>query len=216
METWGLHVGAKVALSTNVPFYTIDTIHNGKRFVCNCYPYKTKFTIGKNNLEKGVPNPSVTFSTGDVVYYEETTMKNRTIVSFGVKKHNRAAFKEAVQEQLVYIDGIKFTEINNEDNESDTGKSFETKAKVIYNSEALILSEGTVFNKPHIVIVKSPKDPAGINYGFVDFKELEMQQMYGSIGFKCPIKQSYRDEQGVEHVIQDGVSVTPKYSTTLI
>ena len=203
-------LGAKVALSTNVPFYTIDTVYNGKRFVCNCYPYKTKFTTGKFNLDTQKENPSVTFSTGDVVYYEETTELNRTIVSFGVKKHNRAAFKDAVQEQLVYIDGIDFIEVDKENGYGGEGHSFNTKADILYNSESLILSEGTVFNKPHIVIVKSPQDPAGINYGFVDFKELEMQQMYGSIGFKCPIRQSYRDETtGEEVILQEGVSVTP-------
>ena len=203
-------LGAKVALSTNVPFYTIDTIYNGMRFVCNCYPYKTKFVTGKFNLETEKANPFVTFSTGDIVYYEPTTELNRTIVSFGVKKHNRAAFKEAVQEQLVYIDGINFVEVDEESGYGSEGHAVGTKAQILYNSESLILSEGTVFNKPHIVIVKSPQDPAGINYGFVDFKELEMQQMYGSIGFKCPIRQSYRDETtGEEHILQEGVTVTP-------
>jgi hypothetical protein len=33
--------------------------------------------------------------------------------------------------------------------------------------------------------------------------------MYGSIGFKCPMRQTYRDESGKEIVIQEGVSVTP-------
>ena len=32
-------LGAKVALSTGVDFYTIETVHNGKRFKCNCYNY---------------------------------------------------------------------------------------------------------------------------------------------------------------------------------
>jgi len=209
METWELYVGAKVALSTNVPFYTIDTIYNGMHFVCHCYPYKTKFVTGKFNLVTEKENPYITFSTGDRVYYEETDELNRTIISMGVKKHNRGAFKDAVKEQLVYVDGIKFVEVDNE-RDSPQINTTGTKAQVLYNSESIILSEGTVFNQPHIVIVKSPKDAAGINYGFVDFKELEMQQIYGSIGFKCPIRQSYRDEDtGEEIILQDGIAVTP-------
>ena len=42
-------LGAKAALSTGVDFYTIETIHNGKRFKCNCYNYKTDFIISKFN-----------------------------------------------------------------------------------------------------------------------------------------------------------------------
>jgi len=201
-------LGAKVALSTGVPFYEVETVHNGRRFRCNCYPYKTKFTVPKFNIVAGEENPSITFSDGNVVHYEETDEKNHTVVAFGVKKHNRTAFQEAIEEQLIYIDNVILTMIDNEDEFFDD-RSEVTRADIIYNSESLILSEGTVFNKPHIVIVKSPKDQAGINYGMVDFKELEMQEMYGSIGFKCPIRQSYRDDNGIEHVIHEGVSVTP-------
>ena len=51
-------LGAKVALSTGVDFYTIETVHNGKKFKCNCYPYKTDFLIPKFN-------PSIRFSDRD-------------------------------------------------------------------------------------------------------------------------------------------------------
>ena len=201
-------LGAKVALSTNVPFYSIHTVHNGKKFSCNCYPYKTKFTIPKFNLAKSIENPSIVFEDGTKVYYEETDEKNHTIVSLAVKKHNRNAFEEAIKEQLVYIDNVITTVVDNEGFDVDVTSEV-TKAETIYNSESLILSQGNIFNKPHIVIVKSAKDKAGINYGIVDFKELELEEMYGSIGFKCPIRQSYRDDDGMEVVIQEGVSVTP-------
>ncbi len=36
-----------------------------------------------------------------------------------------------------------------------------------------------------------------------------MEQLYGAIGLKCPIKQSYINENGETVVIQDGVEVTP-------
>jgi hypothetical protein len=107
----------------------------------------------------------------------------------------------------VYVPGIDLKVIDNDQDYQHIDK--EVKAEVMYNSDSLILSKRVVFNKPHIVIVKSPNDVAGINYGLIDFKELELQEMYGSIGFKCPIRQSYRDENGQEIVITEGVSVTP-------
>ena len=52
--------------------------------------------------------------------------------------------------------------------------------------------------------------PTGVNYGFVDFRELEMQQMWGPIAFKCPARQVINDpDTGEEIVLQDGVDVTP-------
>ena len=202
-------LGAKVAFSTGVAMYTVETSHNGKRFKCVCYPYRTEFIISKF-AKDGTMNDFITFSDGTKVYYEKTSEKNNTIVSFGVKKHNRYSYRDAVDQQLIYIDGVNFTIKDIEENgEEFVYRSKSTKAEVIYNSESLIISNGTVFNRPHIVLVKDTSDESGINYGYVDFRELELQDMYGSIGFKCPMRQTYRDESGVEIVIQDGVSVTP-------
>tara|TARA_R110001606_G_scaffold245371_1_gene393361 strand:- start:3927 stop:6653 length:2727 start_codon:yes stop_codon:yes gene_type:complete len=202
-------LGAKVAFSTGVAMYTVETVHNGKRFKCVCYPYRTEFIISKF-AKDGTMNDFITFSDGTKVYYEKTSEKNNTIVSFGVKKHNRYSYRDAVDQQLIYIDGVNFTIKDVEESgEEFVYRSKSTKAEVVYNSESLIISNGTVFNRPHIVLVKDTSDESGINYGYVDFRELELQDMYGSIGFKCPMRQTYRDESGVEIVIQDGVSVTP-------
>ena len=200
-------LGAKVAFSTGVNMYQIETVHNGRKFKCNCYPYKTTFTVPRLNLKTGFENDFITFSDGTPVYYENTDEKNRTTVTFMTKKHNRGAFKEAVLDQLVYVPGIDLKIVDSDQDHQHLEK--EVKAEVMYNSDSLILSKRMVFNKPHIVIVKSPKDVAGINYGLIDFKELELEEMYGSIGFKCPIRQSYRDENGQEVVITEGVAVTP-------
>jgi len=202
-------LGAKVAFSTGVAMYTIETVHNGRRFKCACYPYRTEFIISKF-AKDGTMNDFITFSDGTKVYYERTAEKNNTKVSFGVKKHNRYSFRDAVEQQLIYIDGVNFTVKEIEENGKEfTYRDSSTKAEVVYNSDSLIISNGTVFNRPHIVIVKDPSDESGINYGYVDFRELELQDMYGSIGFKCPMRQTYRDETGKEIVIQEGVSVTP-------
>ena len=197
-------LGAKVALSTGVDFYTIETVYNGKRFKANCFNYKTDFIIPKFNLTTGQINPSITLSDGSVVYYEDTTDLNWTEVSFGVKSHNSARFNEAIEEQLNYLDNVRFyVEMNGHKMEQ------KIKSEIIYNSKHLIVSTNNYLRKPHIVIVKEEGAETGINYGYVDFRELEMQDLYGPVGLKCPVKQSYIDEEGQEVIIQDGVEVTP-------
>lgn len=191
-------LGAKVALSTGVEFYTIETVHNGKKFKCNCYPYKTDFMIPKFN-------PYIEFSDGTKVHYEETDEKNYTIVSFGVKKHNRSRFEEAVEEQLNYLGNVKFFI---QEQESRWEKNIHSN--VLHNSDYVIVTDSYVYSRPHIVVVKDQSSSVGINYGYVDFRELEMEQLYGSVGLKCPIRQTIKDpDTGEEIVLQEGVEVTP-------
>jgi len=199
-------LGAKVALSTNVPYYTVDTVYNGKRFLIECSSYTTKSKVGK--FDHAGTERKFILIDDEKFFYEDVTELNHTIVSFGVKRHNRTAFQEAIEEQLIYIPGVTLTKIDTEKN-PPSKESSKIEVPTLYNSRSLVLSQDTVFSKPHIVIVKNSTDKAGINYGPVDFKELEMQEMFGSIGFKCPMRQTYRDDDGVEHVVQEGVSVTP-------
>lgn len=198
-------LGAKVALSTGVDFYTIETIYNGKRFKANCFNYKTDFLIPRFNLSTGQENPYITFTDGTKVYYEPTIELNRTEISFGVKKHNADRFMDAVSEQLTYLSNVRFFVIE----ENDYKREIDFKPSVIYNSKHLIITENNYYARPHIVVVKSEGSTTGINYGHVDFRELEMEQLYGAVGLKCPIRQVYKNEQGEEVVIQDGVDVTP-------
>tara|TARA_A100001515_G_scaffold104495_1_gene85139 strand:+ start:16407 stop:19142 length:2736 start_codon:yes stop_codon:yes gene_type:complete len=199
-------LGAKVALSTGVDFYTIETVHNGKRFKMNCYNYKTDFIIPAFNPGLGKPNPHIVLSDGTKVYYEDAKAKNQTIVSFGVKKHNRRDYRDAVEEQLMYMPSIRFKRIAEDGYERDE----DIHPKIMHNSDNLIISNTYLFSKPHIVLTKDVGAPTGVNYGFVDFRELEMQQMWGPIAFKCPARQVINDpETGEEIVLQEGVDVTP-------
>jgi hypothetical protein len=198
-------LGAKVALSTGVDFYTIETIYQGKRFKANCFNYKTDFLIPRFNLSTGQENPYITFSDGTKVYYEPTTELNRTEISFGVKKHNADRFIDAVSEQLTYLSNVRFYVVE----ENGYEREIDFKPSIIYNSKHLIITESNYYARPHIVIVKAEGATTGINYGHVDFRELEMEQLYGAVGLKCPIRQVYKNEQGEEVVIQEGVDVTP-------
>jgi len=191
-------LGAKVALSTGVPFYTIHTKHNGKEYLMNCLPYTTNFMINKFEAAGSVD------IGGETVYYKSTDDFNSTKISFGVKKHNRQRFIDTIEEQLMYLDNVELV-IKDEDYEY----SRDFKAKILHNSNSIIVSDKGYWSKPHIVVVKSPESKTGINYGHIDFRELEMEQLYGSVGLKCPIRQSYKSESGEEVVIQEGVDVTP-------
>ena len=199
-------LGAKVALSTGVDFYTIETVHNGKRFKMNCYNYKTDFIVPAFNPEAGKSNPHVVLSDGTRVHYVPTDAKNQTLISFGVKKHNRRDYRDAVEEQLMYMPNIRFIRIA----EDGYKREENIHPEIMHNSDNLIISNTYMFSKPHIVLTKDVGAPTGVNYGFVDFRELEMQQMWGPIAFKCPARQVINDpETGEEIVLQEGVDVTP-------
>ncbi len=198
-------LGAKAALSTGVDFYTIETIYNGMRFKCNCYNYKTDFIIPAFNVKTGMQNQFITFSDGTKVYYEYSNEVNQTTVSFGVKRHNRNKFEEAIEEQLMYFDNVNFKIID----EDEYPRDVNFKTEVLYNSKNIIVGDSYYFSKPHIVLVKDKEASTGINYGYIDFKELEMEQMYGCVAFKCPARQVVTNEDGTETVLQEGVDVTP-------
>ena len=199
-------LGAKVALSTGVDFYTIETVHNGKRFKMNCYNYKTDFIVPAFNPQAGITNPHIVLSDGTKVHYVPTDAMNGTTVSFGVKKHNRRDYRDAVEEQLMYMPNIRFVRVA----EDGYKREENIHPEIMHNSDNLIISDTYMFSKPHIVLTKDVGAPTGVNYGFVDFRELEMQQMWGPIAFKCPARQVINDpETGEEIVLQDGVDVTP-------
>jgi hypothetical protein len=193
-------LGAKVPLSTGVDFYTVETAHNGKLFKMNCFAYKTDFLVGKFQADG-----QIALSDGTAVNYINVNSKNFTKISFGVKRHNRTKFIDAVQDQLNYIDNVDVKYIYEDGHEMDRS----VRSDVLYNSDNLIVSDTWAWRRPHIVMVKSPGATTGINYGYVDFKELEMESLWGAVGIKCPARQAYLDEDGNEIVIQDGVEVTP-------
>lgn len=198
-------LGSKIALSTGVSHYTIETVHNNKKFKMHCYPYKTDFVITKWDCDG-----HVVLSNGEHAYYKKTTSTNYTKISFGSKKHNRSAYKNAIKEQLSYISNVDYYTLYLD----GEGKSREYKEdinkEVLVNTPSCIVAAGSRwYSKPHIVIVKNPGDSVGINYGSIDFRELEMEDLAGNIGIKCPMRQSYINDDGQEVVLQEGVDVTP-------
>ena len=202
--------GNKVALSTRCDYYTVTTVHNGMRFKFNCYSYKIDSLVPKFNLETGETNDYITFADGSKIYYEKTEQKNFTEIIVPTKRHHRSKYRQAVRSQLLYFSNVTYTIFYEGEYGGKNVEDFQ--AKVLYNSDRLIVSNNNQFSKPHVVIVKGEKDEktAGVCYGFIDFQEMEMQQLYGNVGVKCPIRSVIRDEAtGVETVLQEGVEVTP-------
>lgn len=200
----GFGLGAKSALSLRNDYFTTISVHNGRKFKFNSYSYKVDSLVPKFN-DKGDENSFITFSDGNIVYYEKTNEKNYTEIIVPCKSYHRSKFKDAVENQLLYFSNINF-KIQYSKNDIE---EIDFKAKIIYNSENLIISEQNQYSKPHILVVKDSTSTECISYGYVNFKEMEMEDLFGAVGFKCPIRQVIKDESGNEKIIQDGIEILP-------
>lgn len=201
-------LGAKVGLATGSDFYTLTTVYNGVKYQIKVLSRKINSTIGALNLETGEQNVPYTFSDGFVIYGEKTDEKNYSMVEVPALKHHKADYIEAVKTQLLYFKNVDFIL---EDVDGDR-EYVSFKADTMYNSGNLIISSNSPYSKPHVVIVKGGDDvdnQTGVCYGHIDFKEMELEDLSGDIGIKCPIRQVIEDDDGNEVVINEGVDVVP-------
>ena len=201
----GYGLGGKAGLSLRNDYFTTETVHNGRKFKFNCYSYKVDSLIGKFNTSTSKENPHIIFPDKSIIYYEPTTSLNYTEIAVPCKSHHKDKFKHAVESQLLYFDNIDFCIIDKSGNEDCK----DVQADIIYNSENLIIADQYQYSKPHIVVVKDKKSAVGVSYGYCNFKEMEMQDMFGSVGFKCCLRQVVRDKDGKEIVLQEGIDCTP-------
>jgi hypothetical protein len=208
----GFGLGAKSPLSTGIDYFTIESCYNGKKLIANCYNHKTDMVIGKF-AEDGKQNKEYSFHLkgNDVTfYYEEVECQNYTKITIPSKKINRDKYEQAIKSQLLYFSNIDFNVID----EVDNSNKIPFKATIIYNSKNIILSDNSYYAKPHILIVKDEDSAEAICYGYVDFREMEMQELFSSVGIKCTFRSVIRDpETGEEQVLQEGVSVTPRHKS---
>jgi hypothetical protein len=210
LGAWGL--GAKVGLSLG-DFYVLETVYNGKKYRVQCSNYGSHPIIPKFN-ESGEMNKTYVFgvnSNGEEVaaYYEETDELNYSKVIIPTKTAHRDKFRDAVESQLLYFKNVH---LHWKDENTTTTREINFSVTPYYNSRNIIISNSYYYNKPHIVIVKDLDDDneEGVNYGFIDFLEMDMEQLYGSIGVKCPIRSVVIDEKtGQEIVLQEGVETIP-------
>jgi hypothetical protein len=164
-------LGAKAPLSVN-SFYTMESRYNGQLFRFNIFNKDVQSIIPKFNLETGAENPFILLH-GEPVYYETTDKLNGVKVTIPVKKHHFTEFDEGVKKQLMYFDNIKYT-VKDEYNNLSVIPVHPT---ILYQDDYLVISDNKYFSRPHILINK-------VNYGFINFDELELQEARGNIGIK--------------------------------
>jgi hypothetical protein len=202
LGAWGF--GNKVALSTRCKYYTVETAYNGKLFKFNCYAYKIDSLVPKFDLETEEENNFVEWDNGAKIYYQATDSKNYTKINVPVKRHNRRSFEDAVSSQLLYFENILFKTIEEDGYE----RPHEFRASLAYESDNIIISDSYHYGKPHVLVCK-PDSNIGVCYGVIDFKELELEDIYANVAIKCPIRSVIEDEAtGEDIVLNEGVEVT--------
>lgn len=181
-------IGAKSALSTGVDCYYVESRYNGLLTKWNVYSAKINSLVPKFNLEKGTPNVPLSFD-GVEVYAEQHTDPMNSLIWYGdasrkpcnytkiviqVKKHKKQAYLDAVKSQLMYFNNVRLRL-----HTSEGMQEIPTKAQIVFENEQLVIAKNTIYNKPHIIL-------NGVNYGLIDFKELELEDKHGNVGIKVP------------------------------
>lgn len=199
-------LGSKVGLATGADYYKVTTVYNGVKYICQVYNRKLVSLIPEYNLDKDCENEILTFSTGDVIYGEKTDELNYCEIEVPCMKHHKNEYEYAVKTQLMYFPNIRFFV----EREDESRYEIEFGANILHNSENIIISSNSPYTKPHVVIVKggTKGSDTGVCYGELEFHELELEEMRGAVGVKCPIRQVVIHEDGAETLINDGVDVT--------
>jgi hypothetical protein len=141
-------------------------------FKFNVYSSKVESCIPKFDLENNVENKEFQFSDGSIYYGSTTHKKNGLTITIEAKKHHKEQYIQAIQSQMTYFDCIKLRVI-----ESNNVQNVNVGSKVLFENDKLIISDNNFYSKPHIVINK-------VNYGYINFEELELVPLYGNIGIK--------------------------------
>lgn len=165
-------IGAKAALSA-APFYTMKSRYNGREYAFQIYPHDIVSITPQFDLENGKSNGVHMFQNGALIYFRETDQPNGTMIEVDAKKHHKGLYLDAVKSQLLYFDNVEFR-VKNSAGGLDI---IPVKAEIIYEDDYIVLSNNTQYSKPHLLINK-------VNYGYLDFHEMELEDKLGNIGVK--------------------------------
>lgn len=171
-------IGAKSPLATGAEFYTMISNHNGRKYRFKIYVNKVDCLVPK--FSKGKMNPIHEFENGYNAFYEETTDKNGVTIEWEVKKHNRDIVSDAIRSQLMYFDNVVYRHHNEWSRSAET---VNIKSDILYADEEILVPKNTnkYTNEPHILLGKEGKY---VNYGSIDWEELELPKYQGGVGFK--------------------------------
>lgn len=169
-------IGAKAALSTGVDCYYVESRYNGLLTKWNVYSAKINSLVPRLNLQSGQENVLLPFGEAEV-YAERQEGHNYTKIVIAVKKHKKQVYLDAVKSQLMYFRNVQLRLHKNDG--SGFSELIPTQAQIIFENEHLVVAKNTIYNKPHIIL-------NGVNYGLIDFKELELEDKHGNVGIKVP------------------------------
>jgi hypothetical protein len=176
-------IGAKSPLATGIDSYIMSSVHNGRKYKFRIYVNKVdclipKFSNGKMN-KVHVFNDGAIGSNEYHAYYEDTSDKNGVVVEWEVKNHNRQTTEDAIKSQLMYFDNVVYQKYNH----WGTSSIINLKTSVLFSDDEIVVPSYTNShtNIPHILLGKEGKY---VNYGSIDWKELELPDFGGGIGFK--------------------------------
>jgi len=170
-------IGAKSALSTGAPFFTMTTRHNGRMTSFNVYSSHIEPATPSIDLLRGVANTPFELPTSDptkpmICYWTPTEEKNGVTLEVQVKKHHKALYLDGIRMQLMYFNYVKLYDITN-----GQKNIIDFKPTILFENAFMVISENALYNKPHLVIDK-------VNYGDINFKELELDPKNGNVGLK--------------------------------
>lgn len=163
-------IGGKAPLSTGVDFFTMESRYNGKKFRFNVYDHTVDSIIPGSEhyilIDPGTPQEYK-------VYFEPTTELNGVTITLGVKKAHKLQYIDAVKSQLLYFNNIDFNILH------DDGRleKVDYQTEILYEDDDIVLSDNQYWNKPHLLLNK-------VNYGYIAFEELELENKVGNIGIK--------------------------------
>lgn len=166
-------LGAKSPLATGAPFYTMTSHWNGHEFQFNVYGHKVESIVPRFNLETREENPQYEFSNGYTCHYRKTTEPNGVQIEFQVKKHHKQQYIDAVTSQLLYFSNIQcyIEDVNG------YRTNIQVHAQIMYEDDKIVLANNSPYSKPHLLL-------NGVNYGYIDFRELDLEEKLGNVGIK--------------------------------
>ena len=174
-------LGSKSALSTNIEFYVVESWYNGHYTKVMIYDDYYKCVIPESQSVRQDEIKGFREVDGEIVEatdyirWAETSRHNGVTLSFHVKSHNTDKFIDAVKKQLLYFgDYLNFEVI--EANGTSYHPSF--KAQILLETDMFIVSNNKFYSVPHILI-------NNVNYGIIDFPELNMDKKHGSVAVKA-------------------------------
>lgn len=176
LGSYGL--GSKSPLSTLIESYRVISIYEGKKFMFDVYVDKVDSIISKFDAD-GTINDYIEFDVMDnkgnkmLVYYTKTAEPNGVEIQVEVKRHNKDQIIESIKSQLMYFkENIEAYDVY-----GDRENRIEFKAKILFENDDIILSDSNYFSRPHFVL-------KGVNYGLIDFRELDLDSRLGNLGIK--------------------------------